>query len=224
MKQCKKCGAAVADNMKFCTMCGGSEFVFGPGGPAATAFCKKCGTANPNDSKFCISCGAPMQVFGEAGNNMPMGVPDMTNTQAPAPMPAPTPEQAPAENTVETDNAQSGRGKKEPVVGWIVSLSGADMGEDYHIRSKNNRIGIRGTDICLNANPAVTSNDYATIAYYTKNNTYYLIPGDSVDSIRVNGENIELPTILNGGDIILIGESEYKFVPLCDEAFKWDAQ
>ncbi|MCR5767810.1 MAG: zinc-ribbon domain-containing protein [Lachnospiraceae bacterium] len=196
---------------------------------SVNVYCIKCGTENPSDSKFCIACGAPL--------------PEPNRTPAPAPFVEPaeppkafTEPEAPdpfkaVSDFVETVSAPAqpaapapaAPGSREPVCGWLVCTKGDDKGEDYRIRSKNNRIGgVPASDIYLANNSEVKSDNFATLAYYIKKNTFYLIPGDNADSISINGETIEIPTILNSGDIIAIGDSEYKFIPLCDDDFKWE--
>ena len=207
---------------------------------SVNVYCIKCGTENPGDSKFCIACGAPLPepnrapepyvepvapprtfpepVFVEpepaAAPDPFKAVSDFVENNAPQVAPAPV-QNAPADI--------SAPGSKEPVCGWLVCSKGEDKGEDYRIRSKNNRIGgVPNADIYLANNSLVKGDNYATLAYYIKKNTFYLIPGDSADSICINGENIEIPTILNSGDIISMGDSEYKFIPLCDDDFRWE--
>ncbi len=106
-----------------------------------------------------------------------------------------------------------GRGEK---------ISGEDRGNDYRIRFGNNRIGnTEISEICLNDNKAVNGNNYATISYYKKQNAFYVMPGDCGGTIKINNEVIEIPTPLLGDANITIGESEYKFIPMCTEIFRW---
>ena len=205
--------------------------------------CQKCGTRNLDDSIFCISCG---NSFPQASDNkgMPMNpqghlnqsatIPMQLNQQmqlnqpmpGSQPMPGPmTPNQQPMQVNVpiQASPVKEVNESNEPVVGWLVCINGADRGEDYRIRAKNNRIGSDvNSDICLAKNESVKGSDFATIAYYTKKNVYYFIPGDDSGSIMINEEIVEIPLVLNNGDIIKMGGSEYKFIPLCNEDFQWE--
>lgn len=195
----------------------------------SSVYCIKCGTANPSDSKFCIACGAPLPEPNRNPAPAPFTEPAAPAAEAPDPFKAVSDFVETVSATVQepapapVSPAPAAPGSREPVCGWLVCTKGDDKGEDYRIRSKNNRIGgVPASDIYLANNSEVKADNFATLAYYIKKNTFYLIPGDSADSISINGENIEIPTILNAGDIISIGDSEYKFIPLCDADFTWE--
>lgn len=49
-KECSNCGAQVAENVKFCTECGGKM------GPEKLK-CPSCSTELPEGTKFCMECG-----------------------------------------------------------------------------------------------------------------------------------------------------------------------
>ncbi len=112
---------------------------------------------------------------------------------------------------------------KDPVVGWIVCTKGEGRGRDYRILAKNNRIGNgAASDICLKNNKAVDRENYATIAYYTKQNAFYLIPGDVAGGLKLNGNELEIPTEIHAKDVIAIGSCEYRFVSFCADDFRWE--
>ena len=110
----------------------------------------------------------------------------------------------------------------EPVVGWIVCIDGKNKGKDYRILAKNNTIG-RGdkNDVCITGDNAISRENHARIAYDEKHNNYYLIPADSTNSIYLNEEPIYVPTQLNTGDLIELGESKFIFTGFCGEKFSW---
>ena len=160
--------------------------------------CSKCGFANADDALFCNGCGAKMD--------------------SPAPVTAATP----ASNSAPVQKKPSFAAQRvsklsEPVAGWLVCVNGSRRGEDYRILSKNNLIGSEdSSDIVLKGNDAVKGASFATIAYYIKQNSFYIIPGDQSGSLKIGGEPIEIPTVLKNGDLIEIGECEYKFVSFCN--------
>ena len=110
---------------------------------------------------------------------------------------------------------------RERVTGWLVCIEGAEKGKDYRIAAKNNSIG-RGenADICIK-DPAVSRENHARLSYDGKHNKFYLIPADSTNNIYINDEPIFVPTLLQKGDAIELGESKFIFIPFCDEAFSW---
>ena len=112
---------------------------------------------------------------------------------------------------------------KDPVAGWIVCTKGEGRGRDYRILAKNNRIGnSAASEICLKSNAAVDRDNYATIAYYAKQNAFYLIPGDGRGGLKLNGDDLEIPTEIHAKDVIGIGSCEYRFVSFCADDFRWE--
>ena len=110
---------------------------------------------------------------------------------------------------------------REPVTGWLVCIEGAEKGKDYRIAAKNNSIGRSETaDICIK-DQAVSRENHARLSYDGKHNKFYLIPADSTNNIYINDEPIFVPTLLQKGDVIELGESKFIFIPFCDEAFSW---
>ena len=78
-KNCKKCGADIADGMKFCIKCGT------PVSPETdkAKFCMHCGAAIPAGAKFCIRCGSTAGTTGVAAP--PIAAPAGGNPQAAPP-------------------------------------------------------------------------------------------------------------------------------------------
>lgn len=111
---------------------------------------------------------------------------------------------------------------REPVTGWLVCIEGAEKGKDYRIAAKNNSIGRSETmDICIKGDSAISRENHARLSYDGKHNNFYLIPAESTNNIYINDEPVYVPTRLNKGDVIELGESKFVFVPFCDDAFNW---
>lgn len=111
---------------------------------------------------------------------------------------------------------------KEPVTGWLVCIQGAEKGKDYRIAAKINSIGRSETmDICIKGDTAISRENHARLAYDGKHNSFHLIPAESVNSIYVNDEPVYMPMKLKKDDIIELGESRFRFVPFCDDTFRW---
>lgn len=111
---------------------------------------------------------------------------------------------------------------REPVTGWLVCIEGAEKGKDYRIAAKNNSIGRADTaDICIKGDQAISRENHARLSYDGKHNKFYLIPAESTNNIYINDEPVFVPTQINKGDVIELGESRFVFIPFCDEAFNW---
>lgn len=158
--------------------------------------------------------------FG-AGNNSPASASEVGATVAPA-----------GYNRARRQDSEKDLGKtvavyqknfsREPVAGWLVCIEGVEKGKDYRVAAKNNSIGrSEMMDICIKGDRAVSRENHARIAYDGKNNNFYLIPAESVNSVYINDEPIYAPTRLKKGDIIELGESKFVFVPFCDDTFNW---
>lgn len=111
----------------------------------------------------------------------------------------------------------------EPVVGWVVCVEGVHFGEDFKIKSGRNFIGRSGTmNICLSGDKAISRESHAILTYDPKGNVFMIQPGASSELSYLNGQVVLVPTQLNAGDRISLGETELMFVPFCSESFTWE--
>lgn len=111
----------------------------------------------------------------------------------------------------------------DPVVGWLVSITGSEKGRDYRIHSDNNFIG-RGEkmDICLRGDNTISRVNHAVIAYDTREKLFYFAPGEGRSINRVNGKAVLGMVALNAYDEIEIGQTKLIFIPMCGERFEWE--
>lgn len=115
----------------------------------------------------------------------------------------------------------------DPVVGWLVCISGEEKGRDYRIHADNNFIGrSERMDICIRGDETISRENHAIISYDMIDKIYYFSPGDGRSIVRHNGKAIFATTELKSHDHIVIGRTELVFVPFCTEDFTWsqDAQ
>lgn len=113
----------------------------------------------------------------------------------------------------------------DPVVGWLVCISGAEKGKDYRIHSDNNFIGRSDRmDICIKGDETISRDNHAIISYDTKEQKYFFSPGEGRTIIRHNGNAIFQTTELSANDRISIGNTELVFVPFCTEDFTWSEE
>ena len=112
----------------------------------------------------------------------------------------------------------------EPVVGWLVCLSGANVGRDYRICTGNNSIGReRSNRIVIQGDDTISRDKHAAIIFEPKHIQFFLKPGDSTGLTYLNGEYLSEQKLLNTGDIIDLGNTRLIFVPLCWEGFNWES-
>lgn len=110
----------------------------------------------------------------------------------------------------------------DPVVGWLVCISGSEKGKDYRIHADNNFIGRSSKmDICIDGDDTISRDNHAIISYDTVDGIYYFSPGDGRSIVRYNGKAIFQTTELKSHDHIIIGKTELIFVPFCNEQFSW---
>ncbi len=111
----------------------------------------------------------------------------------------------------------------EPVVGWLVAISGPEKGSDYRIKSDKNFIGrSEKMEICITGDKTISRDNHAMITYNPKRQAFRLFPGDSKRLTYLNDEEVIEPVQLNPYDVVELGETKLMFNPFCCEKFHWD--
>ncbi|MCM1104969.1 MAG: FHA domain-containing protein [Clostridium sp.] len=203
-----------SDQYATCPYCngGGNRIEFGGGA-------SDVGKTAPVGGGF-----GPAGNFGASGAVPPAGTAGMSGigaTVAPQSYRAAKAE-AEEEDTGKTVGVFQKSMKLEPVVGWLVCIEGPDKGKDFRIWAKNNTIGrSEKMDICIKGDTTISRENHARIAYDDKHNNYHLIPAESTNNIYLNDEPIYIPTKLTAYDLIEFGDSQFLFVPFCNETFTW---
>lgn len=125
--------------------------------------------------------------------------------------------------TDKTENSSQKAVISDPVVGWLVSVSGNHFGESFQIGAGRNSIG-RNDDnrIVLNKDNAISRSKHAIITYEPKKRNFYIQPGDSSGLTYLNDEYITEAKQLHSRDMIEIGDSKLIFIPLCGDEFTWE--
>lgn len=110
----------------------------------------------------------------------------------------------------------------DPVVGWLVSVSGKEKGRDYRIHSDNNYIGrSEKMDICVHGDETISRENHAVVSYDTIDKIFYFSPGDGRNIVRHNGKAIFQTVELAAYDKVVVGKTELIFMPLCGKQFEW---
>ena len=110
----------------------------------------------------------------------------------------------------------------DPVVGWLVCVTGHDVGIDYRLFPRTNTIG-RGADmdVRIKGDNTISSDTHAKIDYDSLNNDFYLLPGNNRNTIYLNGAPVYQAMRLSPYDRIRLGKTEVLFVPFCCDRFVW---
>lgn len=122
-----------------------------------------------------------------------------------------------------TSNQAQTRQVTEPVVGWLVCISGCYFGECFKIFAGKNSIGRSEENRIVIANDnSISRNKHALLVYEPKKRNFYLQPGDSSGLTYLNDDYITESQKMKARDIVELGESKFMFVPLCGEDFSWE--
>ena len=110
------------------------------------------------------------------------------------------------------------------VAGWLVCVDGKNRGKDYRLLTKINRIGREpSNDVTILGDLAISRENHVSIAYDFRHNQFHILPGNgSESSAYVNEEPIYAPMRLQSHDRIVLGNSIFLFIPLCDDQFQWN--
>lgn len=115
----------------------------------------------------------------------------------------------------------------EPVVGWLVSVEGANKGKDFRLKSGRNFIGRSSQmDVCLSGDNTVSRDRHGILVYEPKNHLFLISPGDSKELCYLNDDVVLTPQTIAKNDILTVGSTKLMFFPCCDGVFNWgqDAQ
>lgn len=111
----------------------------------------------------------------------------------------------------------------DPVVGWLVCVSGPEKGKDYRIFGRNNTIGRDDKmDICLKGDSSISRENHAKLAYDRKHNVFHIIPADGKNPVYLNDEPVYVPMALKERDILEIGDFKLAFIPYCKGDVVWE--
>lgn len=115
------------------------------------------------------------------------------------------------------------RYSSEPVVGWLVCIGGFHFGECFNIYAGKNSIGRSEENrIAIIDDNSISRIKHAFIVYEPKKRNFYLHPGDSSGLTYLNDDYITDSHMLTPYDTIELGDSRFRFIPLCGESFSWE--
>ncbi len=185
---------------------------------------KKCENGHYYDSEkhtVCPFCG--VQELIDVRSTMAQKREDESNDSIPVTRPQGLPGMSGKES--KTVGIIEGTLGINPVVGWVVAISGPAKGRDYRIVAEKNTIGrSEQMDISLSQDETVSRDSHAIISYDPKNNIYRIYPGESKSLVYLNDEEVTSAKQLKPYDIIEVGNSKLLFVPLCSDKYQWEKE
>jgi hypothetical protein len=111
----------------------------------------------------------------------------------------------------------------DPVAGWLVVVKGPGRGGFRPIFVGMNSVGRDPSQrISLGfGDDSISREEHAYIAYDEEQRVFYLQHGGKANLVRLAGRPVLSPTELNPYDLIRIGKTTLRFVPLCGPHFAW---
>jgi len=111
----------------------------------------------------------------------------------------------------------------DPVVGWLVVVEGRGKGRSLEIGIGANSIGRdEGQKLRVDfGDKHISREKHAILVFDPRSNRFFLQSGDVRNLTYVNDELVLSPMELAGGETILVGETKFRFVPLCGAQFRW---
>ena len=110
----------------------------------------------------------------------------------------------------------------EPVVGWLVAVSGNDKGSGFELQTGKNHIGRAANMEVVLTDKKVSRESHATIMYEPRGRKFYLLSSECKEMVYFNDDIVMENKQLANGDKILLGDTTLIFVPLCGENFTWE--
>ena len=111
----------------------------------------------------------------------------------------------------------------DPVVGWLVLVEGPGKGRSIEIGSGANSVGRSpGQQIRIDFGDDLISRErHAILIFDPRTQRFFLERGDGRNLTYVGDSPVLSPVELIGGETIILGKTQCRFVRLCGEDFSW---
>jgi hypothetical protein len=111
----------------------------------------------------------------------------------------------------------------EPVVGWLVCISGDYYGRSFELKSGRNFIGRSAmNDISLSSDVRVSRERHAIIIYEPVEKCFIAQAGESRELCYLNGKVVLSNSPMKAYDILTVGNEKLMFIPFCGSEFCWE--
>jgi hypothetical protein len=199
-------------------------------------------SAAPRQPDTTDLCPPPQNASAEEWDALPPPLGDREAVQSPVDVPAPAmgrgarraggrvktrllgfnPAAAPDPFASEADSQPPGY--SEYPVGWLAVVRGPGRGATFTLYAGVSTIG-RGSDQSVQldfGDTSISRTQHAALAYDPEQRSFYVGHGGKANLVRLNNRPVLSTEPLNAGDTLRIGETELRFIPLCDQGFSWD--
>ncbi|MCX6966660.1 MAG: FHA domain-containing protein [Verrucomicrobia bacterium] len=114
----------------------------------------------------------------------------------------------------------------DPLVGWLVVIAGPGQGNFARLGHGMNSIGRAEGQRCRLdfGDTEISRKVHATITYDPRGRKFYLMHGGGQNLTYLGETPVLQPALLTGGELISLGKTSLKFIPLCGPDFDWSQQ
>jgi hypothetical protein len=111
----------------------------------------------------------------------------------------------------------------DPVVGWLAVVAGPGAGDYVRLGYGMNNIGRSDDQRCrLNfGDENISRQNHASVTYDPRGRKFYLQHGGGQNLTYLNDAPVLQPVELSGGEMITLGGTTLRFVPLCGATFDY---
>jgi len=114
----------------------------------------------------------------------------------------------------------------DPPVGWLVATEGPGKGSVLTLGVGMNTVG-RGDEpriSILFADDEISRGKSFSVAYDEKNRQFHLLPGEGKTLVYVDGQPVLQQVVMTPHLNFRIGQTTFRFVPLCNAEFDWNGE
>lgn len=112
----------------------------------------------------------------------------------------------------------------DPVVGWLVIIEGPGKGRSLELGTGANTVGRNATQkIALDfGDHEIHREKHAIVVFDPRSKRFFLQGSPDARNLTYLGDDLVLvPTELKGGETIIVGRTQLRFVPFCGPHFGW---
>lgn len=110
----------------------------------------------------------------------------------------------------------------QPVVGWLVCMTGSERGRDYRLHIGKNFVGRSPSmDVVLADDKKISREKHCSVIYDSKGDSFY-VSAEGGNLVYLNDELLESIEKLQEDDKITIGDTSLVFIPFCRGKRRWE--
>lgn len=115
-------------------------------------------------------------------------------------------------------------GSFDPVVGWLVVTEGPGRGKAINIFAGMNSVGrSAGQRVRVDfGDQSISGEGACFITFEPKRRTFHISHGGKANIVYLNDEAVLTPMPLVSGQVVALGDTKLRFVPLCGPDFNWE--